>query len=157
MKRRDGKPMCTRKGCRRARHEGARVCPEHYADQLWSMAVRARDKSCQAMFFLPNSPCVGALQADHLISRTYRSTRWLIDVGAALCLGHHMYVTEHPLEHVELAVALMGQELYDLRRREAMRMDGANVDDAIEVLEHLVGVARVEAVIEKSEPDRLPG
>jgi hypothetical protein len=157
MKRRDGKPMCTRKGCRRARHEGVRVCPEHYADQLWSMAVRTRDGWCQGKHAFSKTPCAGSLQADHLISRTYRSTRWLLDVGAALCLAHHMYVTEHPLEHVELAVALMGQELYDLRRREAMQMNGANVDDAIEVLEHLVGVARVEAVIEKSEPDRLPG
>jgi hypothetical protein len=145
MKRKDGKPMCIRKGCRRARRERIRLCPDHYADALWSMVVRARDRHCRGAAVLPRIRCVGELQADHLISRTYRSTRWLIDVGATLCLAHHMYVTEHPLEHVDLAVALMGQELYDLRRREAMRMDGANVDDAIDVLEQLIGVEKVEA------------
>jgi hypothetical protein len=145
MKRKDGKPMCIHKGCRRARREGIRVCPDHYADQLWSMAVRARDGICRGAAVFPKIQCVGELQADHLISRTYRSTRWLVDVGAALCLAHHMYVTEHPLEHVDLAVLLMGVPLYDLRRREAMRMDGANVDDAIDVLEQLVGIEKVEA------------
>jgi hypothetical protein len=112
-KRRDGRPMCLARHCRRARRDGAMLCSEHFADQLWSEAIKARDGGC----IIANEKCFGRLEADHLIPRSYAATRWLLEIGATLCLAHHKYVTEHPLEHEELAVQIIGEKRYaDLRQ-----------------------------------------
>lgn len=118
-KRRDGEPMCISRNCRRVRYED-RLCVIHYADRVWSDAVKERDGFCRGALYRPQLVCLGRLEADHLIGRSYGATRWLLDVGTALCLAHHKFFTEHPLEHVDLAVEVMGEREYEARRRLAL-------------------------------------
>jgi hypothetical protein len=135
-KRKDGQPMCLARGCRRARREGAHLCSHHFADQLWAEAVKLRDERCRAILYpgIFASGCKGRLEADHLISRSYGATRWLLDTGATLCLGHHKFVTEHPLEHEELASMILGADRYVELRRLALSMAVEDPEEAIERL-----------------------
>ena len=56
---------------------------------------------------------IGGLQAAHIVSRRYAATRTDERNGWALCAGCHRRLTEHPNEHVHLAVATLGQDGYD--------------------------------------------
>lgn len=122
--------MCVSRNCRRVRYAD-RLCVTHYADRLWATAVKERDRYCRGAIYRPQLACFGWLEADHLIGRSYHATRWLLDVGAALCLAHHKFYTEHPLEHVDLAVELMGEQEYEARRRLALSHVADKPEDAI--------------------------
>jgi hypothetical protein len=134
--------MCLARNCRRARYEGSHLCVLHYADQLWSTAVKARDGYCRGAMFYPGVRCQGRLEADHLISRSYGATRFLVDVGVTLCLAHHKYMTEHPLEHEELAFKVMGRRAYEEKRRLALSLVPERPEDAIVRLEDPMKIGR---------------
>lgn len=56
------------------------------------------------------------LEAAHIIGRTHRGTRWLIDNGIALCSGCHAAYDQHlPLEH-EIRTHLIGEFKYKVLR-----------------------------------------
>lgn len=52
------------------------------------------------------------LQCHHLITRTYRKTRFEPDNGITLCRAHHMFVTHRPLENLDFAFSIIGEERY---------------------------------------------
>jgi len=54
------------------------------------------------------------LQCSHFHGRAKKSTRHDEDNLAGLCAGCHMYLTAHPLEHVEWFKNHLGQEAFDL-------------------------------------------
>lgn len=51
--------------------------------------------------------------AHHMVSRTYRQTRWLVDVGAALCRNCHRIVGMDGEENRLLAHDLVGAERWE--------------------------------------------
>lgn len=133
-KRVDRQPMCIDRNCRRARLEGSNFCIIHETYHLWSGAVLRRDHTlCQAPP-ANKGACAGRLEADHLISRSYGATRWNVEVGITLCLAHHKWYTEHPLEHVELAKGRIGAARYDELRKLAMTHVAEDPEEALERL-----------------------
>ena len=77
---------------------------EKLADDLWSLIVRSTSPLCVCCRMRPTA------QADHLVSRRYRATRWVISNGCPLCAGCHRLVTSDTQEHVLLAVQHVGAE-----------------------------------------------
>ena len=53
------------------------------------------------------------LQCSHFIGRATKSVRWDEDNACGLCGGCHMYLTAHPMEHVEFFKNRLGDR-YDL-------------------------------------------
>ncbi len=54
------------------------------------------------------------LQCSHFHGRARRSVRWDESNAAGLCPGCHMYLTAHPLEHVEWFKQYIGEVEFDL-------------------------------------------
>jgi hypothetical protein len=81
---------------------------EERADRLWSFVVRHKSPVCIRCHTRPTA------QADHLISRRYRATRWSTEIGAPLCAGCHQLVTADTHEHVRLAVLVLGAGRWEL-------------------------------------------
>ena len=80
---------------------------EKLADDLWALIVRSTTGSCARCHLRP------AQQADHLVSRRYRATRWVLSNGCPLCAGCHRLVTSDTHEHVRLAVQHVGAERWE--------------------------------------------
>ena len=59
-------------------------------------------------------PAWNQLQCSHFHGRAKKSTRYDEDNLAGLCGACHMYLTAHPLEHVEWFKNHLGQEAFDL-------------------------------------------
>ena len=80
---------------------------EREADRLWSRIVRSlRIMCCRC-------GCRPVADPHHLISRRYRQTRWLVDNGAPLCKGCHMWVQADGEENRALALRLIGAERWE--------------------------------------------
>src|SRR4029079_18440964 len=85
------------------------------ADKLYSKIIRSRGP-CIAYRGSPvGFSCGGNLQCAHVVSRTYRATRWRTDdpPGAVpLCGAHHVWFTHHPLEWIDF----MGEHYVAIRK-----------------------------------------
>lgn len=78
------------------------------ADKLWSLIVRSRTGGrCQRCYWKPGH------DAHHLVSRSYKQTRWLLDNGAHLCRGCHRLVGVDGEENRALAIRLLGVERWE--------------------------------------------
>lgn len=96
---------------------------EERADKLWSFLVRHKSPVCIRCCWRPTA------QADHLISRRYRVTRWQTLNGAPLCAGCHRLLTSDHEMHVQVARRYMGAEVYEQCYRAAQV--GGKVDPAL--------------------------
>jgi len=82
---------------------------EKVADGLWREIVRAgAPRPCERCRMRPGH------DAHHLVSRSYRQTRWLPDNGAFLCRHCHQVVTMDGEENGILAVRLLGVTRWEL-------------------------------------------
>ena len=116
------------------------VCKTHLdqrADKAFRKMIRDRDAHCTAARFYPDLPCLGGLQGMHLIPVRYRALRWDPENAAAGCMAHHMFLTEHPIEHGIYCEKLLGLERWDALR--ARRYDTPMRPD--DVLHELEGAA----------------
>ena len=77
-------------------------------DALWSKIVRRKfGNQCAVCGATP-------VQAHHIFTRTYKSTRWDIDNGVALCYKHHFYLAHSKFEEFrDFLIELMGEEQYE--------------------------------------------
>ena len=117
---------CLVKRCKRRPTPSGR-CKTHLkqkADQLFSVFIRRRDMWCAAL----GRDCKRPLQCAHIVSRRYLATRWDEQNAIALCLGHHKFFTEHPLEWEVWLEAHLPGRLVKMKRR---ALGIANVDDPI--------------------------
>lgn len=90
------------------------------ADRLFSLIVRHRGR-CED----ETRPCAGSLQCAHVVSRSYRSTRWNEGNAFALCAGAHNFYTHRPVEWEVFVDARLGVETHDALKRAALqRWDG---------------------------------
>jgi 5-methylcytosine-specific restriction endonuclease McrA len=80
---------------------------EKLADDIWALIVRSTAPVCV------RCKTRATAQADHLVSRRYRATRWVISNGCPLCAGCHRLVTSDTHEHVRLAVQHVGAERWE--------------------------------------------
>ena len=70
------------------------------------------------------------LQCSHFIGRSKKSTRFDEDNAIGICGACHLYLTAHPLEHIEFFKARLGQDGFDLlyaRSQETGRIDRAAI------------------------------
>ncbi len=54
------------------------------------------------------------LQCSHFHGRAKRSVRYDTDNAIGICAGCHLYLTAHPLEHVEFFRKHLGEEAFDM-------------------------------------------
>lgn len=87
------------------------------ADKLWSLAIRQRDGSCRRCG--RTKPEV-ILHAAHVISRRYKAIRWDLRNGICLCMGCHHWAHKQPVEFDWWVQELIGKELYESLRTEAL-------------------------------------
>lgn len=85
-------------------------------DELWSRAVRLRDKyTCQKCGRTHKQ-----VQAAHIFSRNRKSVRWDIDNGITLCYYCHIHwAHREPLEFAEWIKERLGEEKYEKLKRRA--------------------------------------
>src|SRR5262245_55396386 len=86
------------------------------ADRQWSRQVRERDgvrcRYCLRLYQPPNR----GLDAHRLCLKSRLRTRFALENGCALCVGHHRWAHANPLEFHEWARDQLGVEEYDALR-----------------------------------------
>lgn len=87
------------------------------ADALWSQMIRSRDGHCRRCL---RQPPEVTLQAAHIISRRYKAIRWDERNGIALCVGCHHWGHKQPVEFDWWVQKLIGKEVYEALRFEAL-------------------------------------
>ena len=53
------------------------------------------------------------LEAAHIVGRTYRATRWLLENGMALCSGCHKAYDEHRPDELKIRRIVIGEDKYE--------------------------------------------
>lgn len=91
-------------------------------DREFSLFIRERDRVCQRCGKDRN------LQCAHIVSRTYRKTRWDPDNAMALCFGCHKTFTHWPLEWEAFVITRMGEEGYRELKLKAQDTVGPKAD-----------------------------
>ena len=85
-------------------------------DKIFSTFIRQRAMSrvggCERC--LAQKSTYKQLQCSHFHGRARRSVRWDEMNCAGLCAGCHMYLSAHPLEHVEWFKNFIGEEEFNL-------------------------------------------
>lgn len=83
-------------------------------DALWRQAINERDqgrcRKCGATSYL---------QAAHIHSRKFRSTRWWTENGVLLCAGCHMWAHHNPTSFTRWLDGQIGADLLALLERRA--------------------------------------
>lgn len=81
-----------------------------YLDEFWSFAIKERDDfTCQLCGKTER------LNSHHIISRSRRSTRWLIKNGVCLCQGCHKFKLHvDPIYYTHHLANLLNIDLEDL-------------------------------------------
>lgn len=77
-------------------------------DTLWSKKVRE-------LFGHKCAVCgASPVQAHHIFTRSYKSTRWNLDNGIALCYRHHFYLEHSKFEEFrDFVINYLGEDKYN--------------------------------------------
>lgn len=80
------------------------------------------------------------LQCAHIVSRTYRNTRW--DFNNAICLksGRHVWYTNHPIEWKQYINKLKGEGYYEAMEKKALPLANYSVEELKEKYEQLKAI-----------------
>lgn len=89
------------------------------ADRLFSLIVR---KGSVCYGGLRGRKCAGPLQCAHVVSRSYRSTRWADDGAISLCAGCHRYFTSRPVEWRGFLIEWFGREWLEGIEQRALKV-----------------------------------
>jgi len=101
-------------------------------DTAWSKLVRDKfNHKCAVCGATP-------VQAHHIFTRGYKSTRWDIDNGIALCYKHHFYLAHSKFEEFrDFVIDLMGEEQYNDLKKRSQEIYKPSPQDLEELLEKL--------------------
>jgi ribosomal protein L20 len=92
-------------------------------DILWSRLIRDRDKSCVVCGKKP-------VQAHHIFSRSYNSTRWNLDNGISLCYYHHIYWAHQKYEEFrKFIIDRIGEEKFEELRKYSQQIRQMNKEE----------------------------
>jgi len=100
-------------------------------DKLFSEIVRLRDKVCRETSSKDN------LQCAHIISRSYKNTRWDFDNAITLTIGRHKYYTHHPLEWKVFINKLFGKGYYEKLEKKALQYKSYSLEELKEVYDQI--------------------
>ena len=90
------------------------------ADKLFSLKIR-EGKVCF------NCGSVKNIQCSHIVSRSYKNTRWDLDNAIPLCQGCHLYFTFRPLEWEQYIIKIRGASVLKRLKIKALNLD-TNID-----------------------------
>lgn len=86
-------------------------------DTLWAKRVKERAgykcEYCQEEGRKIAGPTGAWLEAAHIVGRTYRTTRWLLENGMCLCSGCHRSYDEHRPDELKIRRIVVGEEKYE--------------------------------------------
>lgn len=101
-------------------------------DVIWSKLIHKKyDNKCA---ICGATPC----QAHHIFSRTYRSTRWDIDNGIALCYRHHFHFAHSKFEEFrDWVIQEIGEELYMQVKERSRQILKESIEDSLERLKSI--------------------
>jgi len=95
--------------------------------ELWSLCVRARDKTCR------NCNSDFNLQAHHVVQRNYKASRYLLENGLCLCSGCHFHEHVDPEKFRGIVIGVIGETKY-LYMQETYRINYKyTIDDLVEI------------------------
>lgn len=81
------------------------------------------------------------LNSHHIFSRSNRHTRWEVDNGVCVCVGHHIFglISAHkaPIEFIEWLKEKRGQEWYDRLRQKSNETTKLTQEDKDKIKEGL--------------------
>lgn len=106
-------------------------------DDAWSLLVKLlAGEKCE--YCGKASP----LNSHHVYSRSKRSTRWAVENGVCLCVGHHTFSSSFsahktPTEFTEWIIEKRGREWYDNLRLKANQTEKLMTFEKVEMLENL--------------------
>lgn len=111
---------------------------EKKLDDAWSLLVKLVAKN-QCEYCGKTSP----LNSHHIYSRAKKSTRWSVDNGICLCVGHHTFSSQFsahltPTEFTEWVIEKRGREWYDKLRLLANREMKLHEHEKQEILDYLL-------------------
>ena len=111
---------------------------EKKLDDAWSLLVKLVAKN-QCEYCGKTSP----LNSHHIYSRAKKSTRWSVDNGICLCVGHHTFSSQFsahltPTEFTEWVIEKRGREWYDKLRLLANREMKLHEHEKQTILDHLL-------------------
>lgn len=79
--------------------------------------------------------CAGPLQCAHIVSRSYRSTRWSRENALCICAAHHVFYTHRPLEWEQAVLDHIGPDEYEALKRRALESVRVNYEAVLSSLE----------------------
>jgi len=92
---------------RKYKHKTIRQKLDESCLKLWSLCVRARDKTCR------NCNSDYNLQAHHLVQRTYKSSRYNLENGLTLCSSCHFSEHVNPEKFRRMIIDVIGEDKYN--------------------------------------------
>ena len=102
-------------------------------DRLWSLAVRQRDGKC-----LYPGCNKDNLQAHHIFSRRNMSTRFDIENGACICMGHHLYGAHQNYEEFrDMVIEEIGKKGFERLKAKANLTQKWSLPELIEIKHQL--------------------
>ena len=116
-------------------------------DKLFSRYIRMRDGECKIRG-LDNIPCIGGLEAMHIIRRGKLRLRYDVNNGLAGCHNHHSYYTNHPYLLRDLMQKEFSKRYYLIRQNEERLKTYIDWEDTARSLAILVGDLRSSFVNE---------
>lgn len=86
-------------------------------DSLWAKLVKERaggkcEYCLEERRTFKGGPGIW-LEAAHIVGRTYRATRWLLENGIALCSEHHAAYDQHRPDELKIRRIVIGEEKYE--------------------------------------------
>ena len=101
-------------------------------DKIWSKLIH--EKYYNKCAICGATPC----QAHHIFSRTYRSTRWDLDNGIALCYRHHFHFAHSKFEEFrDWVIQEIGEELYNKIKDQSKLILKEPLEESLERLKSL--------------------
>lgn len=111
---------------------------DYKLDIAWSRLVKLRaGGKCE--YCGKSSP----LNSHHIYSRSKKSTRWDVDNGICLCVGHHTFSSEFsahktPLEFLEWLIGYKGQDWVDnlrIRANQTVKLHKHEKEDMLKKMQ----------------------
>lgn len=107
-------------------------------DDAWSLKVKER-----AGFKCEYCGKQNALNSHHVYSRSKKSTRWDVDNGVCLCVGHHVFSSSFsahktPLEFIEWIKSVRGEVWFHVLRLKANQTVKLHKHEKEQMLEELM-------------------
>lgn len=95
--------------------------------KLWSLCVRARDKTCR------NCNSNYHLQGHHIVTRQYKLSRYNIDNGLTLCRRCHFPEHVNPERFRDMILNIIGEEKYLELKKKYMILYKWNITELREI------------------------